>query len=234
MQIDVPFCLLFTDLFLGEHPLPRRNLGGQATVASRTQQFSLSSSVPHVRYAASMPQMASPTVTSMLANRMSSSRGKDQILVSKRRNKEDAPNDRPCSSHEHIDEPKKMDRIPSSPSQRRQDPHWYNLRKHCGERNAYSSHSHAVLDFLKNWNEWAQLVDCGPMTNAIRKRHKLDAEPSMAELGEKCRTLKEVEGKRVESHQEAYPKGKRKRESLDNWHCKEGRHKRCQEEKEGR
>ncbi|KAF5178179.1 Zinc finger protein, partial [Thalictrum thalictroides] len=41
-------------------------------------------------------------------------------------------------------------------------PHWNNLRKHNGERYAYSSHSQAVLDCLRNRNEWAQLVDRGP------------------------------------------------------------------------
>ncbi|XWS50182.1 hypothetical protein CRYUN_Cryun12cG0067100 [Craigia yunnanensis] len=41
-------------------------------------------------------------------------------------------------------------------------PHWPNLRKHNGERYAYSSHSQAVLDCLRNRQEWAQLVDRGP------------------------------------------------------------------------
>ena len=40
--------------------------------------------------------------------------------------------------------------------------HWHNLRKHNGERYAYSSHSQAVLDCLRNRHEWAQLVDRGP------------------------------------------------------------------------
>lgn len=40
--------------------------------------------------------------------------------------------------------------------------HWPNLRKHNGERYAYSSHSQAVLDCLRNRQEWAQLVDRGP------------------------------------------------------------------------
>ncbi|XP_031496725.1 flocculation protein FLO11-like isoform X2 [Nymphaea colorata] len=45
-------------------------------------------------------------------------------------------------------------------------PHWHNLRKHNGERYAYSSHSHAVLDCLRNRNAWAQLVDRGPKEEA--------------------------------------------------------------------
>lgn len=40
--------------------------------------------------------------------------------------------------------------------------HWHNLRKHNGERYAYSSHSQAVLDCLRNRHEWARLVDRGP------------------------------------------------------------------------
>lgn len=40
--------------------------------------------------------------------------------------------------------------------------HWHKLRKHNGERYAYTSHSQAVLDCLRNRNEWAQLVDRGP------------------------------------------------------------------------
>lgn len=40
--------------------------------------------------------------------------------------------------------------------------HWSNLRKHNGERYAYSSHSQAVLDCLRNRSEWARLVDRGP------------------------------------------------------------------------
>lgn len=87
--------------------------------------------------------------------------------------------------------------------------HWHNLRKHNGERYAYSSHSQAVLDCLRNRNEWAHLVDRGPkvymayycryyffgaywnfvyltfqlyQTNASRKRRKLDAEPLSFEL----------------------------------------------------
>lgn len=40
--------------------------------------------------------------------------------------------------------------------------HWHNLRKHNGERYAYTSHSQAVLDCLRNRHEWARLVDRGP------------------------------------------------------------------------
>ncbi|KAF8412059.1 hypothetical protein HHK36_000012 [Tetracentron sinense] len=93
-------------------------------------------------------------------------------------------------------------------------PHWHTLRKHNGERYAYSSHSQAVLDCLRNRNEWAQLVDRGPKTNASRKRRKLDAEPPIAESEEneydKDKTSKEVEVKSVESSREDFPKGKRK------------------------
>lgn len=93
-------------------------------------------------------------------------------------------------------------------------PHWHNLRKHNGERYAYSSHSQAVLDCLRNRTEWAQLVDRGPKTNASRKRRKVDAEPSSFESEDnkpsKGRTTKEAEGKGLESHREEFPKGKRK------------------------
>uniref|UniRef100_A0A1D1XGU7 PHD finger protein At2g01810 n=1 Tax=Anthurium amnicola TaxID=1678845 RepID=A0A1D1XGU7_9ARAE len=41
-------------------------------------------------------------------------------------------------------------------------PHWRNLRKPNGERYAYSSHLQAVLDCLRNRNEWAYLIDRGP------------------------------------------------------------------------
>ncbi|GKC47476.1 myosin heavy chain-related protein [Tanacetum coccineum] len=40
--------------------------------------------------------------------------------------------------------------------------HWPNLRKHNGERYAYSSHSQAVLDCLRNRSEWSRLIDRGP------------------------------------------------------------------------
>ncbi|XP_057969702.1 uncharacterized protein LOC131158822 [Malania oleifera] len=93
-------------------------------------------------------------------------------------------------------------------------PHWHNLRKNNGERYAYSSHSQAVLDCLRNRNEWSQLVDRGPKTNTSRKRRKLDAEPLNFDLDDKeyikGRTVKEAEGKNFDSHREEFPKGKRK------------------------
>ncbi|XP_043715922.1 uncharacterized protein LOC122664245 isoform X2 [Telopea speciosissima] len=87
-----------------------------------------------------------------------------------------------------------------------------NLRKHNGEQYA-SSQSQAVLDCLRNHNEWPQLVDRGPKTNAGRKRQKLDAEPSMTDLEnevDRGRYPRELEGKSVDSQQEDFPKGKRK------------------------
>ncbi|XP_071706838.1 uncharacterized protein [Rutidosis leptorrhynchoides] len=59
-------------------------------------------------------------------------------------------------------------------------PHWPNLRKHNGERYAYSSHSQAVLDCLRNRSEWSRLVDRGPKTNVGRKRRKSEVdEPNL-------------------------------------------------------
>uniref|UniRef100_A0A5B6ZMZ7 Zinc finger PHD-type domain-containing protein n=1 Tax=Davidia involucrata TaxID=16924 RepID=A0A5B6ZMZ7_DAVIN len=270
--------------------------------------------VPRMRHAGSLPQLASPTATSMLMKRTSSSGGKDHGLVSRRKNK-DLAKDGSRSSREIDDDAKKMDRVPSSPDQRRHDsvcttdpftkreadnrsgkgvhsvkkcipsastatvssglsssaevneqnfsstrnsprnasdddtgtnggpshrtlpgliaeimskgkrmtyeelcnavlPHWPNLRKHNGERYAYSSHSQAVLDCLRNRHEWARLVDRGPKTNASWKRRKLDAEPTSFESEDnefgKDRTMKEVESKSFESHREEFPKGKRK------------------------
>ncbi|XVF10291.1 hypothetical protein REPUB_Repub07fG0170000 [Reevesia pubescens] len=89
-------------------------------------------------------------------------------------------------------------------------PHWPNLRKHNGERYAYSSHSQAVLDCLRNRQEWAQLVDRGPKTNSGRKRRKADAEESEDNEYIKGRSTKEVESKSLESQKEEFPKGKRK------------------------
>ncbi|XP_026406151.1 uncharacterized protein LOC113301591 [Papaver somniferum] len=92
-------------------------------------------------------------------------------------------------------------------------PHWHKLRKHNGERYAYTSHSQAVLDCLRNRNEWAQLVDRGPKTSASRKRRKLDSESLSVVEGVEDdfdkSNLKEVEVKYVESQREDYPKGKR-------------------------
>ncbi|KAF9595510.1 hypothetical protein IFM89_000598 [Coptis chinensis] len=93
-------------------------------------------------------------------------------------------------------------------------PHWNNLRKHNGERYAYSSHSQAILDCLRNRNEWAQQVDSDPKTNGGRKNHKPDSESPLVETEEieyaKGRTTKELESKIVGSHRENFPKGKRK------------------------
>ncbi|KAE8683923.1 ubiquitin carboxyl-terminal hydrolase 9-like [Hibiscus syriacus] len=89
-------------------------------------------------------------------------------------------------------------------------PHWPSLRKHNGERYAYSSHSQAVLDCLRNRQEWAQLVDRGPKTNSSKKRRKPDAEDSDDNEFSKGRSMKEVESKCLESQKEEFPKGKRK------------------------
>ncbi|CAL0321069.1 unnamed protein product [Lupinus luteus] len=90
-------------------------------------------------------------------------------------------------------------------------PHWHNLRKHNGERYAYSSHSQAVLDCLRNRHEWARLVDRGPKTNTNRKRrNKHGAEESDDDGNGKERTAKEVEGADFELQREEFPKGKRK------------------------
>ncbi|KAL0409188.1 UNVERIFIED_CONTAM: hypothetical protein Sradi_1853200 [Sesamum radiatum] len=93
-------------------------------------------------------------------------------------------------------------------------PHWPNLRKHNGERYAYSSHSQAVLDCLRNRSEWARLVDRGPKTSASRKRRKLDADSMSIESEDneenRVKNSKDVGSKSFESHQEDFPKGKRK------------------------
>nr|XP_034903796.1 uncharacterized protein LOC118040859 isoform X2 [Populus alba] len=87
-------------------------------------------------------------------------------------------------------------------------PHWKNLRKHNGERYAYSSPSQAVLDCLRNRHEWARLVDRGPKTNSSRKRRKFDPDDSEDNDYGKVRTAK-GEGKNLESQREEVPKGKR-------------------------
>ncbi|KAL8520577.1 hypothetical protein ACS0TY_011204 [Phlomoides rotata] len=93
-------------------------------------------------------------------------------------------------------------------------PHWPHLRKHNGERYAYSSHSQAVLDCLRNRSEWARLVDRGPKTNASRKRRKLDPDSISIESedneDERVKNGKDVGTKSFDSHQEDFPKGKRK------------------------
>lgn len=88
-------------------------------------------------------------------------------------------------------------------------PHWHTLRKHNGERYAYSSHSQAVLDCLRNRQEWAQLIDRGPKTSLSRKRRKLDAEESEDNEDGAHDSKKEVESRSLESQREEFPKGKR-------------------------
>ncbi|PIN24192.1 hypothetical protein CDL12_03078 [Handroanthus impetiginosus] len=93
-------------------------------------------------------------------------------------------------------------------------PHWPHLRKHNGERYAYSSHSQAVLDCLRNRSEWARLVDRGPKTSSSRKRRRLDADSMSIESEDneenRTKNVKDVGSKSFESHQEDVPKGKRK------------------------
>ncbi|XP_044486862.1 uncharacterized protein LOC123211940 [Mangifera indica] len=265
--------------------------------------------VPRVRHTGSLPQLASPTATSMLMKRSSSSGGKDHSLVSRRKSK-DALKDGFRSSRELDDEARKVDRVPSSPDLRRHDmgyaadtytrreengsptavnsvkknmpsvsnttansgpssstevndhnvssvrcsprnisdddtgtnrgpvhqtlpglindimskgkrmtyeelcnavlPHWPHLRKHNGERYAYSSHSQAVLDCLRNRHEWARLVDRGPKTSSTRKRRKFDADESEDNDYGNGRSGKDEEIKSLESQREEFPKGKRK------------------------
>ncbi|KAJ7945103.1 PHD finger protein [Quillaja saponaria] len=191
--------------------------------------------VPRARYAGTLPQWASSSSTSMLIKRTSGSGGKDHSLVSRRKYR-DTSRDGFCSSHELEDDSKNMERVSSFPDQRKQDtiytedasimikgrrmtyeklchtvlPHWHNLRKHNEERYAYSSPSQAVLDGLRNHQEWAWLVDRGTKTNSNRKRRKVDAEESDDNENGKDRTVKAVEGKSLELHKEEFPKGKRK------------------------
>ncbi|KAL6979387.1 hypothetical protein U1Q18_021052 [Sarracenia purpurea var. burkii] len=269
--------------------------------------------VPRMRHTGSLPQLGSPTATSMLIKQTSSSGGRDYSVVARRKAKDLPKHGSHCSRE--IDDEGKMDRLVPSSDPRRHDlasavdgftkreadsssgkgvyavkksapsasavslcggpsssteaneqifssmcnsprntsdddtgtirgpthrtlpgliaeimskgkrmtyeelcgavlPHWPNLRKHNGERYAYSSHSQAVLDCLRNRHEWAQLVDRGPKTNAGRKRRKLDAEAPGFESDDdeygKDTTAKEVESKSFESHREEFPKGKRK------------------------
>ncbi|GMH22815.1 hypothetical protein Nepgr_024658 [Nepenthes gracilis] len=254
--------------------------------------------VPRVRHAGSLPQLSSPSATSMLIKR-SGSGGKEQHLFSRRKSKDVR------SSHEARNEARVINRVPSSPDSAKTGdalvqaessngslhsaqknvlhtsiatansvpssadanerklsssrysprnnsdddngsegpahrtlpgliaeimskgrrmtyeelcnavlPHWHNLRKHNGERYAYSSHSQAVLDCLRNRIEWAQLVDRGPKTNPSRKRRKIDIEPPNTESEdngyEEDIALKDGEGKSLESNREEFPKGKRK------------------------
>ncbi|KFK45030.1 hypothetical protein AALP_AA1G335000 [Arabis alpina] len=117
-------------------------------------------------------------------------------------------------------------------------PHWPHLRKHNGERYAYSSHSQAVLDCLRNRHEWARLVDRGPKTNSGKKKRKLDAEEESDE-----KEISQRGRKRLHLHQqhhsqgEEFPKGKRKarkrrRLSLQGKGIKVLRKKRNEEEEE--
>ena len=46
--------------------------------------------------------------------------------------------------------------------------HWSKLRKHNGERYAYSSHRQAVLDCLRNRSAWSHLIDRGPKVENIK------------------------------------------------------------------
>uniref|UniRef100_A0A803L5D6 Zinc finger PHD-type domain-containing protein n=1 Tax=Chenopodium quinoa TaxID=63459 RepID=A0A803L5D6_CHEQI len=90
-------------------------------------------------------------------------------------------------------------------------PHWQNLRKHNGERYAYSSHSQAVLDCLRNRSEWARLVDRGPKTSASRKKRKVDVEPSNTESEDgEDRTRRTGKSKSFDSNKDEFPKGRRK------------------------
>ncbi|KAL0700338.1 hypothetical protein Bca4012_056460 [Brassica carinata] len=83
--------------------------------------------------------------------------------------------------------------------------HWPHLRKHNDERYAYSTHSQAVLDCLRNMHEWARLVDCGPKTNSGKKKRKLDATEDESDENESRK------GERKQLNQgEEFPKGKKK------------------------
>ncbi|XP_062074710.1 uncharacterized protein LOC133778718 [Humulus lupulus] len=77
--------------------------------------------VPRVRHAGSVPQLASPTTTSMLNKRTLSSGAKDHSSVPRRKYR-DASRDGFRSSREVADEGKKMDKVSSSHDSKRQDP----------------------------------------------------------------------------------------------------------------
>lgn len=258
--------------------------------------------VPRMRHAGSLPQLASTTPTSTLMKRTSSSGGKDNGFVSRKKNK-DLANNGPNNSRE-FDGAKKVDRLPSLPNSRRHDlmkngsakamhhvdksapptsttvssgpsssneanehntsstrtspqnasddetgaigvpthrtlpgliaeimskgkrmtyeelcnavlPHWPNLRKHNGERYAYSSHLQAVLDCLRNRSEWSRLVDRGPKTNAGRKRRKSEADAQNLESEEDeystDRNTKDVDSKSLESQRSGKHKARKHR-----------------------
>lgn len=247
------------------HPLPSTNspatLSDEELALLLHQELNSSPRVPRVprmRHAGSLPQLASGTSTSTLMKRTSTSVVKDNVFVSRKKNKDNV-----ASNSREFDGSKKVDRMPSvsvsysrrvndhgskngsaksvvdksaptastttttmssgpsssneatrnSPQNASDDetgavgvaahrtlpgliaeimskgkrmtyeelcnavlPHWPNLRKHNGERYAYSSHSQAVLDCLRNRSEWSRLVDRGPKTNAGRKRRKSESD----------------------------------------------------------
>ncbi|KAK9049752.1 hypothetical protein SSX86_031276 [Deinandra increscens subsp. villosa] len=220
--------------------------------------------VPRMRNAGSLPQLSSTTpTTSTLMKRTSTNGGKDNGLVSRKKNKDlsnngssnsrefDGAKKVPSSRKHH--EPVKNGSTktgssgPSSSTEANENtpqnasddetgnpthntlpgliadimskgkrmtyeelcnvvlPHWPNLRKHNGERYAYSSHSQAVLDCLRNRSEWSRLVDRGPKTNAGRKRRKSDADVANPESEDDYSTDR---NKDIDSNE--FPKGKRK------------------------
>ncbi|KAK1436099.1 hypothetical protein QVD17_01874 [Tagetes erecta] len=221
--------------------------------------------VPRMRQAGSLPQLASSTpTTSTLMKRTSTSGGKDNGLVSRKKNK-DLSNSGSSNSREfdgarkitnsrRQQEPvkngsaKTVSSGPSSSNEANENthqnasddetgvpahrtlpgliadimskgkrmtyeelcnavlPHWPNLRKHNGERYAYSSHSQAVLDCLRNRSEWSRLVDRGPKTNAGRKRRKSDADVANPESEDEYSTDRNT--KDIDSND--LPKGKQK------------------------
>ncbi|CAA7059305.1 unnamed protein product [Microthlaspi erraticum] len=116
-------------------------------------------------------------------------------------------------------------------------PHWPHLRKHNGERYAYSSHSQAVLDCLRNRHEWARLVDRGPKTNSGKKKRKLDAAEDESDENESSKGGRKQLNQQHQSQGEEFPKGKRKarkrrRLSLQGKGIKVLRKKRNEEEEE--
>ncbi|XP_078446368.1 uncharacterized protein LOC144715313 [Wolffia australiana] len=91
-------------------------------------------------------------------------------------------------------------------------PHWKNLRKPNGDKYAYSSHSQAVLDCLRNRSQWAHLIDRGPKTNSSRKRRKAgeDTDPSQSDSGsEDLDDADDDEKDEGNSPPDEFPKGRR-------------------------
>ncbi|KAL8244786.1 hypothetical protein R6Q59_011044 [Mikania micrantha] len=221
--------------------------------------------VPRMRQAGNLPQLASSTpTTSTLMKRTSTSGGKDNGLVSKKKNKDLSNNGssnsrdfdgakkvpNPRRQHEPVksgsaktgsSDPSSSNEANENTTQNASDeetggrihrtlpgliadimskgkrmayedlcnavlPHWPNLRKHNGERYAYSSHSQAVLDCLRNRSEWSRLVDRGPKTNAGRKRRKSDADVANPESEDDYSSERNT--KDIDSND--FPKGKRK------------------------